>query len=105
MAVPLAVPDSFSDAKDVFKDSLINLPMSERVNHQIIQNILRKHPDLVNCEYKQEIFDRTSKLVDFGNKQEMEFYGSPLLLASEQRGQNEGKFPTLLTKFMREDIF
>ena len=93
MALPQTVPDSFSDAKEVFKESLINLPISERVNHQNIAEILRKHPSLVNCEYKQEILDRTSKLVNFGNKTEMEFYGTPLLLACEQHGYDEGKFP------------
>ena len=92
MALPQTVPDSFSDAKEVFKESLINLPIFERVNHQIIEDILQKNPILVNCEYKQEILDRVSRLVNYGNKTEMEFYGTPLLLASEQRGYDEGKF-------------
>ena len=94
MALSQAIPDSFNDAKEVFRESLINLPFYERVNHQLIEEILQKHPDLVNCEYKQELLDRIPKLVDLEYKKEMEFYGTPLLLTCEQRGGDEGKFPS-----------
>ena len=73
MALSQAIPDSFNDAKEVFRESLINLPFYERVNHQLIEEILQKHPDLVNCEYKQELLDRIPKLVDLEYKKVMDF--------------------------------
>ena len=86
------VPDSFTDAKDYLGESFINLNFGSTIDYEIIEEILKKHPDLVNFEYKQRILDKVPQLVNFEKEQGFGFYGTPLLLACEQYGYDEGKF-------------
>ena len=88
----LHVPDSFSDAKVLLGECLIYLNSGATINHQIIEEILQKHPDLVNSQYKQKIQDQFPNLESFEKEQDLGFYGTPLLLACEQHGYDEGKF-------------
>ena len=92
MALSNIVPDSFTEAKEVLKTSLINLCPSERTNYPFLKKIIQKHPDLIFFEYKKENLETFSDQLKFDNKQEIGFYGTPLLLACEQHGYDKGKY-------------
>ena len=85
-----AVPDSFPDAKELLRECLINVNPGDTLDYLLIEEILQKHPDLVHCEYKQEISNPWLEL--FEKEQDQGFYGTPLVLACEQHGYDESKF-------------
>ena len=62
-SLPNIVPDSISDAKELLYESLIS-----GYDFEIVNAILHKHPDLVNCEYKKE----------------NGFHGTPLFIACDR---------------------
>ena len=82
MASSYVVPDSFANAKDHLRKYLININFGEVINHQIIEEILQKHPDLVHCEYKQYILDPIPDQFSFEKEQDHGFYGTPLQCTS-----------------------
>ena len=92
MALSHIVPNSITEAREVLKTSLINLPGSARKNYPLIERLLQKHPDLVNSVFQQEDLKSGSDLLTFENEQKMGYYGTPLLLACEEHGYDEGTF-------------
>ena len=69
-----SVPVSITEAKECLYD-WITKPNEEKEKLQVIKEILNKHPDLINCEYKHQTG----------------FYGTPLLLALQQHDISYGK--------------
>ena len=71
------VPDSISDAKELLYESLIS-----GYGFEIVNTILHKHPDLVNCEYKKEngfhgtpLFTACDRCDDAGYRKSISSFG------------------------------
>ena len=86
--------DSFNGAKNYLYEYLMNRNINGRINCQIIEKILQKHPDLVNWEYRQEVCETYLGQVNFGMIPGTAYKGTPLLLACEKHCHGEGKFPS-----------
>ena len=76
------VPDSEISAKEDLYRALMDCSIRNGVNPQTLVAILHKHPNLINCEYKDE----------------NGFYGTPLLLTCDRHGHDKGKLVLLRLK-------